>query len=142
MKATMALTRILLGSVLGLAACSSSSSNTPSGAGFPGSEVSCKTGGSSSNQKLTASCKDCVLSKCAAETSAVLGNDPSKFGGACGELSTCTCNCENGDAACLGACFPKITPDCSTASKNFDTCGKTKCSAECNTDAGSSADAG
>src|SRR4051794_12763815 len=111
---TSILTRFVLGGVFVLAGCSSSSSGDSGG--LPGSQASCKNT-SFSKTSAPPACASCILSKCGSETSAALGNDTSKFGGACGDALNCECACANQDTACEATCGGKITADCQNALK-------------------------
>jgi hypothetical protein len=76
-------------------------------------------------------CDACDLMKCGAESDAALGSDPSVFGGVCGTLVQCECDCSAADKACNSACVAAETAACKSALSAVINCQQTKCATEC-----------
>ncbi len=150
----MASTRIVIGivvtaasSLVALAACSGSTTNTGTGdggasSGTSGSNTSggtsgsgtsggsaikqCAPTGSTCTDAETAAYSSCLQDKCDATYSKCLGPDykSGTFSGDCGPYITCTQACACGDTKCSMACQSKLTSACTTCLGGLGSCSE------------------
>ncbi len=124
---------LVLGFVVGFAACSSSSS----GSGIKVTYV-CAEG----DPTAPTDCNTCTAASCAAESAAEVGPDwrSGIISGPCEAVVSCLARCACGDTSCFDACAPSETDDCRAAIKATGECTDKNCPS-CSATTTSSADA-
>jgi hypothetical protein len=140
MRALSACLTVLLGlGMVGLAACSSSSSDDSAAAGSSGADTGGSGGAATAGSGgdigaagagpecsfTSSACESCIATSCADEFAACMGDDTCV--GGLGDLEPCLCNSSTSTADCETA-FKTAGGD---SAAPFATCVDTDCQAEC-----------